>query len=145
MDGKPLPVYGEGVNIRDWLYVEDHARALDLIASRGRLGEKYNVGGRNERRNIDVVKRICSLMDELRPKATPHADLITYVTDRPGHDARYAIDATKLETELGWKAQENFDSGIERTVRWYLDNAWWWQPLREGVYSGERLGVLKKG
>ncbi|MEB2845424.1 dTDP-glucose 4,6-dehydratase [Rhizobiales bacterium RZME27] len=145
MDGKPLPIYGEGVNIRDWLYVEDHARALDLIASRGRLGEKYNVGGRNERRNIDVVKRICSLMDELRPKATPHADLITYVTDRPGHDARYAIDATKLETELGWKAQENFDSGIERTVRWYLDNEWWWQPLREGVYSGERLGVLKKG
>lgn len=145
MDGKPLPVYGEGVNIRDWLYVEDHARALDLIASRGRLGEKYNVGGRNERRNIDVVKRVCALMDELRPKATPHADLITYVTDRPGHDARYAIDATKLETELGWKAQENFDSGIERTVRWYLDNEWWWQPLREGVYSGERLGVLKKG
>ncbi len=145
MDGKPLPVYGEGINIRDWLYVEDHARALDLIASRGRLGEKYNVGGRNERRNIDVVKRVCSLMDQLRPKATPHADLITYVTDRPGHDARYAIDATKLETELGWKAQENFDSGIERTVRWYLDNEWWWQPLRQGVYSGERLGVLKKG
>ena len=145
MDGKPLPVYGEGINIRDWLYVEDHARALDLIASRGRLGEKYNVGGRNERRNIDVVKRICQLMDELRPKATPYADLITYVTDRPGHDARYAIDATKLETELGWKAQENFDSGIERTVRWYLDNEWWWQPLRQGVYSGERLGVLKKG
>ncbi len=145
MDGKPLPVYGEGTNIRDWLYVEDHARALDLIASRGRLGEKYNVGGRNERRNIDVVKRVCSLMDELRPKATPHADLITYVTDRPGHDARYAIDATKLETELGWKAQENFDSGIERTVRWYLDNEWWWQPLRQGVYTGERLGVLKKG
>ena len=145
MDRKPLPVYGEGTNIRDWLYVEDHARALDLIASRGRLGEKYNVGGRNERRNIDVVKRVCSLMDELRPKATPHADLITYVTDRPGHDARYAIDATKLETELGWKAQENFDSGIERTVRWYLDNEWWWQPLRQGVYTGERLGVLKKG
>lgn len=145
MDGKPLPVYGQGVNVRDWLYVEDHARALDLIASRGRLGEKYNVGGRNERRNIDVVKRICFLMDELRPKATPHADLISYVTDRPGHDARYAIDATKLETELGWKAEENFDSGIERTVRWYLDNEWWWQPLRDGVYSGERLGVLKRG
>ncbi len=145
MDGKPLPVYGEGLNIRDWLYVEDHARALDLIASHGRLGEKYNVGGRNERRNIEVVKRICSLMDELRPKAMPHADLITYVTDRPGHDARYAIDATKLETELGWKAQENFESGIERTVRWYLNNEWWWQPLRDGVYSGERLGVLKKG
>jgi len=145
MDGKPLPVYGQGVNIRDWLYVEDHARALDLIASRGRLGEKYNVGGRNERRNIDVVRRICVLMDELRPQAKPHTDLITFVTDRPGHDARYAIDATKLETELGWKAQENFDSGIERTVRWYLENEWWWQPLRQGVYSGERLGVLKKG
>ncbi|MBB3542438.1 dTDP-glucose 4,6-dehydratase [Rhizobium sp. BK399] len=145
MGGKPLPVYGQGVNIRDWLYVEDHARALDLIASRGRLGEKYNVGGRNERRNIDVVRRICALMDELRPQAKPHTDLITFVTDRPGHDARYAIDATKLETELGWKAQENFDSGIERTVRWYLENEWWWQPLRQGVYSGERLGVLKRG
>ncbi|OWW02302.1 dTDP-glucose 4,6-dehydratase [Rhizobium sp. R72] len=145
MDGKPLPVYGQGVNIRDWLYVEDHARALDVIASRGRLGEKYNVGGRNERRNIDVVRRICALMDELRPQAKPYTDLITYVSDRPGHDARYAIDATKLETELGWKAQENFDSGIERTVRWYLENGWWWQPLRQGVYSGERLGVLKKG
>ncbi|MCS4091855.1 dTDP-glucose 4,6-dehydratase [Rhizobium sp. BK176] len=145
MDGKPLPVYGQGVNIRDWLYVEDHARALDLIASRGRLGEKYNVGGRNERRNIDVVHRICALMDELRPRAKPHSDLITFVTDRPGHDARYAIDATKLETELGWEAQENFDSGIARTVRWYLENEWWWQPLRQRVYSGERLGVLKKG
>lgn len=145
MDGKPLPVYGQGVNVRDWLYVEDHVRALDLIASRGRLGEKYNVGGRNERRNIDVVERICFLMDKLRPKATPHADLISYVPDRPGHDARYAIDATKLETELGWKAEENFDSGIERTVRWYLANEWWWQPLRDGVYSGERLGVLKRG
>ena len=145
IDGKPLPVYGEGLNVRDWLYVEDHARALDLIASQGRLGEKYNVGGRNEVRNIDVVTRICALMDQLRPKERPHADLITYVTDRPGHDARYAIDATKLETELGWKARENFDSGIERTVRWYLNNEWWWQPLRDGVYSGERLGVLKKG
>jgi len=145
MEGKPLPVYGQGVNIRDWLYVEDHARALDLIASRGRLGEKYNVGGRNERRNIDVVRRICLLMDELRPQEKPHTDLITFVTDRPGHDARYAIDATKLETELGWKAQENFDSGIERTVRWYLENEWWWQPLRQGVYSGERLGVLNRG
>lgn len=143
MEGKPLPVYGKGANIRDWLYVEDHARALDLIAGRGRLGEKYNVGGRNERRNIDVVTRVCELMDQLRPKTKPHAELITYVTDRPGHDARYAIDATKLETELGWKAEENFDSGIERTVRWYLDNEWWWQPLRQGVYSGERLGVLK--
>ncbi|MBB1248814.1 dTDP-glucose 4,6-dehydratase [Rhizobium sp. G21] len=143
LDGKPLPVYGR-VNIRDWLYVEDHARALHLIASKGRLGEKYNVGGRNERRNIDVVKRICALMDKMRPKAEPHEALIKYVTDRPGHDARYAIDATRLETELGWKALENFDTGIEKTVAWYLDNEWWWRPLRDGVYSGERLGTLEK-
>jgi dTDP-glucose 4,6-dehydratase len=139
---KPLPVYGAGANIRDWLYVEDHARALDLIVSKGRIGEKYNVGGRNERRNIDVVKRVCAILDTQRPAAKPYESLITYVTDRPGHDMRYAIDATKLETELGWKAQENFDTGIEKTVRWYLDNEWWWRPLREKVYSGERLGVL---
>ena len=144
MDGRPLPIYGQGINVRDWLYVEDHARALHVIATRGRLGEKYNVGGRNERRNIDVVLRICALMDELQPAGKPHESLIEYVTDRPGHDARYAIDATKLETELGWKAQENFDTGIEKTVRWYLENAWWWQPLRQGVYSGERLGILKQ-
>lgn len=143
-EGKALPVYGRGANIRDWLYVEDHARALDLIASRGRLGEKYNVGGRNERRNIDVVLRICELLDEFKPKARPHAELVSYVTDRPGHDARYAIDATKLESELGWKAREDFDSGIKSTVRWYLDNEWWWRPLRDSVYSGERLGVLKR-
>lgn len=143
MEGKPLPVYGNGANIRDWLYVEDHARALHLIADRGRLGEKYNVGGRNERRNIDVVQRICALMDERQSASTPHESLISYVTDRPGHDARYAIDATKLETELGWKAQENFDSGIAKTVDWYIANDWWWRPLRQGVYSGERLGVLK--
>ena len=143
MEGKPLPVYGDGSNIRDWLYVEDHARALHLICSKGRLGETYNVGGRNERKNIDVVRRICAIMDELRPKNAPHDKLITYVTDRPGHDHRYAIDATKLETELGWKAQENFDSGIEKTLRWYLDNEIWWRPLRGTVYTGERLGVLK--
>ena len=142
LHGQPLPVYGNGANIRDWLYVEDHARALDIIAERGRIGETYNVGGRNERRNIDVVKRICSLMDELHPSGKPHKSLIQYVTDRPGHDARYAIDATKLETELGWKAQENFDSGIEKTVRWYIDNEWWWAPLRKG-YAGQRLGIIK--
>lgn len=142
LHGQPLPVYGNGANIRDWLYVEDHARALDIIAERGRVGETYNVGGRNERRNIDVVKRICSLMDDLHPSGKPHESLIQYVTDRPGHDARYAIDATKLETELGWKAQENFDSGIEKTVRWYIDNEWWWAPLRKG-YAGQRLGILK--
>jgi dTDP-glucose 4,6-dehydratase len=140
MEGKPLPIYGNGANVRDWLYVEDHARALDIIAERGRIGEAYNVGGRNERRNIDVVTRICGLMDGFRPRATPHGDLITYVTDRPGHDARYAIDATKLETELGWRAEETFETGIEKTVRWYLDNEWWWGPLRER-YSGARLGL----
>ncbi|WP_113382243.1 dTDP-glucose 4,6-dehydratase [Agrobacterium pusense] len=145
LDGKPLPVYGNGANIRDWLYVEDHARALWLIVQKGLVGEKYNVGGRNEQKNIDVVNCICSILDELRPQSKPYAELIKYVTDRPGHDARYAIDATKLETELGWKAQENFATGIRKTVQWYLDNEWWWQPLREGVYAGERLGVLTKG
>jgi len=144
MAGRELPVYGAGDNIRDWLYVEDHARALDLIASRGRIGETYNVGGRNERRNIDVVRRICTLLDELMPAAAPRESLIRHVTDRPGHDERYAIDATKLETELGWRAQETFDSGIAKTVRWYLDNAWWWQPLRER-YDGQRLGLVKDG
>ena len=140
--GERLPVYGKGENVRDWLYVEDHARALDAIAERGRIGETYNVGGRNERRNIDVVRRICAVLDEIAPADRPREKLIEFVTDRPGHDARYAIDATKLETELGWRAQENFESGIEKTVRWYLDNEWWWQPLRER-YGGERLGLLK--
>jgi dTDP-glucose 4,6-dehydratase len=143
LHGKPLPVYGQGANIRDWLYVEDHAKALVLILTKGRVGEKYNVGGRNERRNIDVVRRICAILDELRPQGAPHERLITYVTDRPGHDARYAIDATKLETELGWRAEETFDTGIARTVRWYLDNEWWWRPLRDKVYAGERLGLIK--
>jgi dTDP-glucose 4,6-dehydratase len=140
--GERLPVYGNGENVRDWLYVEDHARALDLIAERGRVGETYNVGGRNERRNIEVVQRICSVLDALAPSNRPREELIEFVTDRPGHDARYAIDATKLETELGWRALENFDTGIEKTVQWYLDNEWWWRPLRER-YSGERLGLLK--
>ena len=140
--GERLPVYGKGENVRDWLYVEDHARALDLIAERGRTGETYNVGGRNERRNIDVVRRICAVLDELAPANRPREELIEFVTDRPGHDARYAIDATKLEAELGWRARENFDTGIEKTVRWYLENEWWWQPLRDR-YAGERLGLLK--
>ncbi|WP_332689574.1 dTDP-glucose 4,6-dehydratase [Devosia sp.] len=141
LEGKTLPVYGRGENVRDWLYVNDHARALDTIIERGRIGETYNVGGRNERRNIDVVRRICGVLDSRRPLAEPRESLIRFVTDRPGHDARYAIDATKLETELGWRAQETFDSGIEKTVDWYLDNEWWWQPLRES-YAGDRLGVL---
>lgn len=141
MDGKPLPIYGKGDQIRDWLYVEDHARALVTVVETGRLGETYNVGGRNERTNLEVVQTICAILDELKPRAEgSYADLITFVTDRPGHDARYAIDATKLETELGWNAQENFDTGIRRTVQWYIDNDWWWKPIREKKYSGERLG-----
>ena len=144
MEGKPLPVYGDGANIRDWLYVDDHARALHLIVSKGRLGQKYNVGGRNERRNIDVVRRVCAILDDLQPAGKPHEQLIEFVADRPGHDERYAIDATKLETELGWKASENFESGIEKTVHWYLENEWWWGPLRSNVYDGQRLGVLAK-
>lgn len=140
--GERLPVYGKGENVRDWLYVEDHARALHVIAQNGRPGETYNVGGRNERRNIEVVRAICSVLDELAPANRPREELIEFVTDRPGHDARYAIDATKLETELGWRARENFNSGIEKTVRWYLDNDWWWRPLRDR-YKGERLGLLK--
>lgn len=138
--GKPLPVYGKGENVRDWLFVEDHARALDLIIATGRVGKTYNVGGRNERRNIDVVRTICRELDRLVTTDTPRESLITFVADRPGHDARYAIDATRLEDELGWKAQENFDSGIARTVRWYLENEWWWAPLR-ARYDGERLGL----
>lgn len=144
LEGRKLPVYGKGENVRDWLYVEDHARALDLIAERGRLGETYNVGGRNERRNIEVVRRICETIDRLRPANYAREELIEFVTDRPGHDARYAIDATKLETELGWSAHEDFESGIEKTVAWYLDNEWWWAPLRK-AYSGERLGLAPSG
>jgi dTDP-glucose 4,6-dehydratase len=142
IEGKPLSVYGAGTNVRDWLFVDDHARALDLIAEKGRVGETYNVGGRNERRNIDVVRRICALMNEFNSAGGPHEDLIQFVPDRPGHDARYAIDATKLERELGWRARETFDTGIEKTVRWYLDNAWWWAPLRNN-YEGTRLGILQ--
>jgi dTDP-glucose 4,6-dehydratase len=143
LDRKPLPVYGDGSNIRDWLFVEDHARALGVILAKGQPGHTYNVGGRNERTNLDVVKQICSWMDRLRPAAGSSHDLITFVTDRPGHDQRYAIDATKLETDLGWRARETFETGIEKTVRWYLDRSDWWQPLRDKVYSGERLGLVK--
>ncbi len=141
LEGKPLPVYGEGDNVRDWLYVEDHARALWLIASQGRPGETYNVGGRNERTNLQVVKAICAELDRLQPKGAPHARLIQFVEDRPGHDHRYAIDATKLETELGWRAQENFETGLAKTISWYLSHENWWRPLRERVYSGQRLGI----
>jgi dTDP-glucose 4,6-dehydratase len=142
MHGKPLPVYGDGGNIRDWLFVEDHARALAMVLKRGRPGEKYNIGGRNERQNIDVVRQICGVLDLLRPTGSGHEDLITFVEDRPGHDRRYAIDAGKLESELGWRARETFETGIEKTVRWYLANEWWWRPLRDKVYAGERLGLM---
>lgn len=142
LEGKPLPVYGDGSNIRDWLFVEDHARALALIVDAGRLGETYNVGGRNERTNLEVVHAVCDLVDELagpRPEG-PRRLLITFVTDRPGHDHRYAIDAGKLERELGWKAQEDFATGLRKTVQWYLDRPDWWEPLRTR-YAGERLGL----
>lgn len=131
--------------MRDWLYVDDHAKALLTVLHSGRVGEKYNVGGRNERSNVTVVERICDILDTLRPQAVSYRTQITFVPDRPGHDQRYAIDASKLETELGWSAEENFDSGIERTIRWYLDNESWWRPLREKVYAGERLGLAATG
>lgn len=143
LEMKLLPVYGDGSNIRDWLYVEDHVRALQLICETGRLGETYNVGGRNERTNLQVVQKICDLLDELAPAAKPRRELITFVTDRPGHDHRYAIDATKLESDLGWKAEENFETGLRKTVEWYLANRGWWEPLRQKVYTGQRLGVLE--
>jgi dTDP-glucose 4,6-dehydratase len=140
--GEPLPVYGKGDNIRDWLYVEDHARALRLVLEKGVPGEVYNVGGNNERTNLHVVETICDCLDELVPMNKSHRDLITFVTDRPGHDKRYAIDATKLKTELGWVPQENFDTGIRKTVAWYLENREWWQEiLNRGVEATKRVGL----
>ncbi len=141
--GEPLPIYGKGDNIRDWLFVEDHVRALTRVFETGTPGESYIIGGRAERTNLEVVQRICATLDRLRPRADGKAyeSQITYVTDRPGHDHRYAIDPTKLERELGWTAQVTFDEGIEATTRWYLDNEWWWRPILAGTYSGERLGV----
>ncbi|MBZ0138749.1 MAG: dTDP-glucose 4,6-dehydratase, partial [Pseudorhodoplanes sp.] len=139
-----LPVYGKGDNIRDWLYVEDHARALDLVLRRGVPGQRYNIGGRNERTNLAVVEAICDTLDTLKPTVSVarRRDLITFVADRPGHDRRYAIDATKLESELGWRARESFDTGLGKTIEWYLANEGWWRPLRSKVYAGERLGLL---
>ncbi len=147
LEEKPLPVYGKGNNVRDWLYVDDHARALELVLRRGVPGEKYNIGGRNERTNLEVVEAICDYLDEKIPAATVvrRRDLIAFVADRPGHDQRYAIDATKLEDELGWRAQENFETGLRKTIEWYLANENWWRPLRSGIYGGERLGLLADG
>ena len=143
--GKPLPVYGNGEQIRDWLYVEDHARALYKVATEGRSGETYNIGGHNERKNVDVVRTICAILDkvvEQKPgNISQFADLITFVKDRPGHDLRYAIDAAKIQRDLGWVPEETFESGIEKTVHWYLNNTTWWQRVLDGSYAGERLGL----
>ena len=137
-----MPVYGRGENVRDWLYVEDHARALLLIAERGRVGESYNVGANCERSNLAVVRAICALMDELASDAVgPRERLVTFVVDRPGHDLRYAIDARKLRSELGWTPQETFESGLRKTVEWYLTHRGWWERVRTEVYRGERLGA----
>ncbi|HCG7961564.1 TPA: dTDP-glucose 4,6-dehydratase [Vibrio parahaemolyticus] len=144
LDGKPLPVYGDGMQIRDWLFVEDHARALYKVVTEGEIGETYNIGGHNEKANIEVVKTICALLEELRPDkpagVESYESLITYVKDRPGHDVRYAIDATKIAQELNWTPEETFESGIRKTVEWYLNNPQWWQRVLDGSYSLERLG-----
>jgi dTDP-glucose 4,6-dehydratase len=140
--GEPMPVYGDGQNVRDWLYVEDHARALSLVLERGVVGETYNVGGRNERTNLHVVQAICDLLDRIAPEVDgPRRRLIGFVTDRPGHDRRYAIDAAKLERELGWRAEENFESGLEKTVRWYVEQRGWWQAILGRGYEAARLGL----
>ncbi|SHM04131.1 dTDP-glucose 4,6-dehydratase [Vreelandella subglaciescola] len=143
--GKSLPIYGDGKQVRDWLYVEDHARALIQVASEGEIGETYNIGGHNEKQNIEVVNTLCALLEELVPEKPSgiarYADLITYVSDRPGHDLRYAIDASKIERELGWVPQETFESGMRKTVQWYLENETWWQRVQDGSYQGQRLGV----
>jgi len=140
LEGKPLPVYGKGNQIRDWLYVEDHARSLVVVATQGKVGETYNIGGHNEKQNLEVVKTICAILDEVKPKAEKYEQQIIYVTDRPGHDMRYAIDASKIKKELGWAPLETFESGIKKTVQWYLDNQAWCQHVQDGSYQRERLG-----
>ncbi|TCT09050.1 dTDP-glucose 4,6-dehydratase [Paralcaligenes ureilyticus] len=145
LEGKPLPVYGQGQQVRDWLYVEDHARALYAVMSKGKVSETYNIGGHNEKKNIDVVQTLCALLEELAPNkpagVAHYSDLITYVKDRPGHDLRYAIDASKIQKELGWTPQETFDTGIRKTVQWYLDNQEWCRRVQDGSYRRERLGA----
>ncbi|SFJ74241.1 dTDP-glucose 4,6-dehydratase [Jannaschia pohangensis] len=142
LHGRPIPIYGKGENVRDWLYVEDHADALLTVLRRGELGRSYNIGGENEARNIDLVQMICALLDRMQPRESgSYADLITYVTDRPGHDARYAIDPTRISTELGWRPSVTLEQGLEKTVRWYLDNEAWWRPLLERDGVGNRLGT----
>ena len=147
LSGRPLPVYGDGRQVRDWLYVEDHAEALWTVLTEGRIGETYNIGGHNEQRNIDVVHAICTLLEALAPEVAERQcfeNLITFVSDRPGHDRRYAIDASKIERDLGWRPRESFESGLEKTVRWYLDNRRWWQRVLDGSYRLDRLGQARK-
>ena len=145
LQGKPLPVYGDGSQIRDWLYVQDHARALVKVVTEGNVGETYNIGGHNEKKNIQVIEVICELLEELAPQKPPgvglYRDLIEFVTDRPGHDTRYAIDASKMQSELGWTPEESFETGIRKTVEWYLNNESWWRRVLDGSYQGERLGL----
>ena len=143
--GLPLPIYGDGKQIRDWLYVEDHARALHLIIHKGKVGSTYNIGGYNEKTNLEVVQTICDSLEKLAPKEHPNAsnyrDLISFVDDRPGHDRRYAIDASKIKHELGWSPHESFESGIQKTIEWYLNNQYWWQRVLSGEYQLKRIGV----
>ncbi|PMH45957.1 dTDP-glucose 4,6-dehydratase [Vibrio sp. 10N.286.49.B3] len=141
LEGKQLPIYGKGDQIRDWLYVEDHARALYKVVTEGKVGETYNIGGHNEKQNLDVVQTICTILDELVPQATKYSDQIAYVQDRPGHDRRYAIDSSKMQRELGWVPEETFETGLKKTVQWYLDNSEWCQNVQDGSYQRERLGV----
>ena len=147
LEGKPLPVYGKGNQVRDWLYVEDHARALYKVVTEGQVGETYNIGGHNEKQNIEVVHTLCALLDELRPRTDgdSYRTLTTYVQDRPGHDLRYAIDASKIQRELGWTPEETFDSGIRKTVEWYLNNLEWCRRVQDGSYQRERLGTTEQG
>ena len=143
LEGKDLPVYGRGENVRDWLFVDDHARALELVMTKGRVGESYNIGGRAERTNLEVVETICDILDRKTPlpNGGSRRNLIRFVQDRPGHDRRYAIDPSKIERELGWRSEETFETGLERTIDWYLGNDWWWRPIREQKYGGDRLGT----
>ena len=145
VDEKPLPVYGEGLNVRDWLFVEDHCDAIYEVLQHGAIGETYNIGGHNEIRNINIVNTICSILDELKPRSNgqTYSELITYVTDRPGHDFRYAIDASKIKNDLGWTPKETFETGIRKTIQWYLDHEDWWRKIQDGTYNQERLGVEK--
>jgi len=145
MDEKPLPIYGEGLNIRDWLYVKDHCDAINMVLYQGLIGETYNIGGNNEMRNIDIVNIICTILDEIkpRPNGSSYAELITFVKDRPGHDFRYAIDASKIKNDLGWQPKETFETGIRKTIQWYLDNENWWRQIQDETYNQERLGLNK--